>query len=707
MKINLKNAVISGFQNLGENQTIEFDTPGLYGVIGRNLDDGGSNASGKSSFTRALTAGILGTKYIDVNNKEVKNRILGIKPFISTDLEINGKNVGVKRYIGGELSIEVDGQELVGKIDEVQDKFMKIMEISPEHYLHLTHKLQGQSSGFLLMKDAEKKDFLSSFFDTSKIELAATRNEDAIKDLHKKIQKNTEELRYITGSLSVIKTDVDTLTVKVTKYTSTEFLSSVASKKSELVQKEMDIKHLSESSIESLVTQSAEYQPLLDAWALADGSFNFFKQEEYVTKTTSLKKELESLKLVLAQPIIVPGELLSRVKTVESELQRYNTAVLHKKQSDIQIENARKLYSINETKLGSLKPNTCTACGQSISVDVFERMKKVVEDELLSNKNHLNRLLEESSTIVLGDWSAIMGDLKTANDEVSRYHQDNNKDNLKVTISNLQGQLSLLDKELEIKQGNLNSATNALLQLKNSIQSKLSLELSKMNSELKLLQQEISSLEKEAIDAQTLLSTVNKKYSDCLESSVKLEQSMSEINKELTIRSKIGEIFSRNGFIGYIFDGILEEINQEVNENIKQVPVISRLSMYFSPDKTVQKTGAVNKSIVYKIFDNGEEVSYETLSGSEKQSISLSVDVAVDTVLCRRLGVDINYKILDEQFGFVDGENKEALLEFLKTKYHDKIILIVDHGSELNAALDRKITVTKQNGIATVSCQNV
>jgi DNA repair exonuclease SbcCD ATPase subunit len=129
--------------------------------------------------------------------------------------------------------------------------------------------------------------------------------------------------------------------------------------------------------------------------------------------------------------------------------------------------------------------------------------------------------------------------------------------------------------------------------------------------------------------------------------------------------------------------------------------------MYFTPDQVAKSTGTVSKSINYKIFDRNEEVSFSTLSGSEKQSLLIAVDAAVDTVLCRRLGVDINYKILDEQFGWVDSAHKEPLIDFIKNKYSDKIVLIVDHGSELNAAIDKKIVVVKQNGMATISCQAV
>lgn len=243
--------------------------------------------------------------------------------------------------------------------------------------------------------------------------------------------------------------------------------------------------------------------------------------------------------------------------------------------------------------------------------------------------------------------------------------------------------------------------------LKKQTESKLTSSIQLLKHEIITLTSTIESLTKESSIVSEYLDAATGRYNESTKELNILDSKLKTLTSEIILRSKLSEILSRNGFIGYIFDTVLEEINQEVNENIKDLTVISRFSMYFTPDHVAKTTGNVSKSITYKIFDKNEEVSFSTLSGSEKESLLIAVDAAVDTVLCRRLGVDINYKILDEQFGWVDGVHKEPILEFIKNKYHDKIVLIVDHGSELNAAIDKKILVTKQNGMATISCQNL
>ncbi len=708
MKINLNGLTVSGFQNIAENQALTFDGPGMYALIGKNLDDGGSNGSGKSSFTRALTAGILGTKYIDITNKEIKNRILGVPARITIDLEANYQPVQIDRTIGGKLNIAVDGVELDGKADEIQDKFIKHLGISAEHFIHLTHKMQGQFGGFLLMKDSEKKDFLGSFFDTSKLEAAASQNQSIVNQLNKDMIQASEQLKATASSLTSLNQDVLLLTEKVTKYTSTEFISTLASKKSELTHKEMELHQIQDLDLESMLNENEEYLSLkkqyTESVALVSQNETILSQE-----MATISSDIAGLQNKINSPVSVPAELLTKVFEIEQQVkavrlqqQTLNSLLSEKNQLS-------KTFDTVHKKALSLKPDICHTCGQSITDEMYQKISETIGTELRQASDLLeaNRKRLESVLSEKLDDEAIQNAHAAALGEITSFKLSQDKSNLKTALANLEESLRL--KKLAISEmsrftKNLETTIN---HFKETTKSNYQLLLGKVRAEIDSIKKDISAMERESSDAQTTLTAVMKKYNDCMASTTAVETRISSISKELNVRNHIGNILSINGFVGYIFDTVLEEINQEVNENIKQIPVISRLSMYFTPDKTAKTTGNTTKSITSKLFDRGDEISFETLSGSEKQSLLLAVDVAVDIVLCRRLGVDINYKIFDEQFGWVDENNKEPLLEFIKQKYYDKIVLIVDHGSELNAAIDRKIVITKQDGIATVVCQGL
>lgn len=708
MKIELQSVSISSFLNIAEEQTVTFDGPGVYAVIGENRDEGGSNASGKSAFLRALTVLPQGSKYIDITNKEIKNRILGLPSKISGVYKVNGKIVNITRVIGGKLSVSVDGVELDGKTDEIQEKLISVFGISPEHFIHLTHKMQEDFGGFLLMKDSEKKDFLGSFFDTSKIDKAEIQNNTQIKELNLQLSQSSSKLSSLRGSMEVLKSEVDTLTNKVSKYTSTEFISSIAQKKSELTHKEMELQQVESLDVESLLSENEEYTSLTSQLSssqnmLANTEASLLKEIESITA------EINSLQSTINSPVVVPDELVNKV----SELERLIKA--SKAQQDTlnsllsEKNQISRMSDLATKKALELKPDICHTCGQSITDDIYKKISESIgievrqaADLLEANRKRLDSVLANKI-----DEQAVRNEHLQALEAITLFKVSQDKTNLKQSLFNLQESVRLKKSALAELHRSVKNTEQLVQRFRQTTKDNYNMLLSKLRTEIASLNREVELLERESASAAEALKTANSRYSECLDSVNKIDISIAELSHKINLHNKISEILSRNGFIGYIFDSVLEEINREVNENIKEITVISRLSMYFTPDQVAKSTGTVSKSINYKIFDRNEEVSFSTLSGSEKQSLLIAVDAAVDTVLCRRLGVDINYKILDEQFGWVDSAHKEPLIDFIKNKYSDKIVLIVDHGSELNAAIDKKIVAVKQNGMATISCQAV
>lgn len=708
MKIKLKSVNVSAVQNLAENQLVSFSGPGLYGIIGQNLDDGGSNASGKSSLTRAITVGLVGPGYVGITNKGLKNRILGVSPRIVQEWEVDDKAIFIDRTIGGKLIVEVDGVPLTGKSDEIQVKLDTILGITPEHFIHLTHKMQESFGGFLLMKDGDKKDFLGSFFDTSKIDKASAENDANLKTLSTKHVENAERLKLMVNGLLSLKTEVDSLTEKVSRFTSTEFLSYVAAKKSELAHKEIELESVSSTPIEDLLKADTQYCQMMNdldsAQRHMEASVGSSTYQDTINKLSS---EAAQLRVSINAPITIPSDLNMQLQGLESSLATLKAQQFLTSKLLTQKGSKEQEFKKLELKATALVQDKCSTCGQSVSTEIFQKIKDGMNAEItqaVSAIDSLNKKIEASLTGGATE-SDLNGQKNSVLNDIAAFKASQNKDHLKSMLSSIESNINAINAEKNEIEKSVKNTLASLEYFKSTAQKNYGLQISKLQAELGSLQKDIQNAEKEAVTAKELLTGVNTKYQTQLQAVSEVEQSISQTAREVSIRTKISEILSRNGFVGYIFDSILEEINSEVNENVKQIPVISRLSMYFTPDHTVKSTGAVNKNITSKIFDNGEEIAFETLSGSEKESILTAVDVAVDTILCSRLGVDINYKIFDEQFGWVDGEHKEHLLEFLKNKYRDKIVLIVDHGSELNAAIDRKIIVTKQNGIATVSCQ--
>lgn len=706
MKIKLLNATISGFQNIAENQQVFFLEPGLYSVVGQNLDDGGSNASGKSSFVRAITAGILGNKAVSVSNKEAVNRILNVPPEIKIELEVNGKLVNITRVIGGKFTVLVDGVELVGKNDEIQEKLLQILNINEEHFLHLTHKMQGQFGGFLLMKDKDKKDFLSSFFDITKIEEAEEKNAEDIRELSNQLTIESEKLKILVAQNDLLNNEIKTLENKIKEYTSTEFLSKLSSKKSELTHKEIELKELESVNLKEFLLTQENYKNLLNRKNELTAQIANI-EIEYNQSVNELKSQAELIQNELNKEVVIPDELAKSLSEIDFQLK--NSIATDKKILELATkkQNLEKELLNNKKKVESLKPDTCIMCGQPIGLETHNKIKNQFEaeislilsklDEIDKQKQELEKNTKNVSELQLAKESILQ--------QIAVYKNSKDQTVLKQKLNQIKEQITLKTQYFNQIRNELIQTEKMIKDLENMAESNFKSNIAKFKAEIVALKKELEVLEKTVEDAKNTLFSVQKKHETQSKNIAEIENKISFITQKLTIKNKLAQVLSKNGFIGHIFDGILEDLNRLANENIKLIPVISRLNIQFTSDKAVKSTGAINKSITYKILDKDDEVSFESLSGSEKESLMLAVDVALDSILSSRLGVDINYKILDEQFGWVDNENKENLLEFLKQKYKDKVILIIDHGSEINASIDKKIIVQKNNGVATILCQ--
>ena len=59
--------------------------------------------------------------------------------------------------------------------------------------------------------------------------------------------------------------------------------------------------------------------------------------------------------------------------------------------------------------------------------------------------------------------------------------------------------------------------------------------------------------------------------------------------------------------------------------------------------------------------------------------------------------------ILDEPFEGLGGTSKEAALEMLRAYSEDKLILVVDHSSEIGASFSQVIEIVQEDGKSRIS----
>jgi DNA repair exonuclease SbcCD ATPase subunit len=157
-------------------------------------------------------------------------------------------------------------------------------------------------------------------------------------------------------------------------------------------------------------------------------------------------------------------------------------------------------------------------------------------------------------------------------------------------------------------------------------------------------------------------------------------------------------LIGRTGYLGSIFDEVLEDIGQRASSIMSSLPNVSHCSIKLRSTK-VTKAGE-KRAITPTIFIDGAERPLQGCSGGMTSSITLAVDLAVGEVIADRTGARPGWLILDECFDGMDPVTKEACLELLRdTAEKDGIlILVIDHGAELKEMFEKVVTVAFQNG---------
>jgi DNA repair exonuclease SbcCD ATPase subunit len=285
---------------------------------------------------------------------------------------------------------------------------------------------------------------------------------------------------------------------------------------------------------------------------------------------------------------------------------------------------------------------------------------------------------------------------------VAFFLAENNQERIKDTLKIITTALQHNSNSKKAMQNEVEASARSLAIVALAIKQEFTAELQVLKIRHMTLSREIENYEKALSTAKANFDISTGKLEELQKSILLLASQKLDLEIDQKVLEMSSYVLSKSGFFGYIFDGILDDLNKEININLKMIPNVRQYSLQFTPDKVAKTTGVVSKSITFEIKNGNREVAFKPLSGGEKLGLIIAVDEALDTVLSNRLGVHVGWKILDEQFTWIDSNSKEAILEFFKSKSYNKSYFIVDHTSEFNAAVDSRIIVRKRNGIAQV-----
>ncbi|HUM42299.1 MAG TPA: hypothetical protein PKI14_05055 [Fervidobacterium sp.] len=703
-KIEVLKIEVSALKDLDVDQEVTIPQNTVIGVIGINEDDGGSNATGKSSLAISIPLNLFGPKYIGVSAKDLKNRHLKSPVKTVGYYKLNDIDLKVTRVLGGELSfVYGDETPVTGAVDDVQEKLIATIGMTPNQILMLSYKDQKSPTRFLLMTDAEKKEFLSSFVDDSKFEGVYDTLLKEISTIKDSSIKKTATLEYLNNT-NIPKLE-QALVEKDREFNA--FLSEYAAKNEkldlEIASLEYESDNIALTDIEMMLSGNNEYQTLKKQYEKAL-NISTTKNVEAAIQIDAINQEIYAIEKEILNAGKVPDSLNLAVKSATDDL---NTALSLRKKHEynlrllqVTLDEAEKL----EESLNSPNKKICGHCNQELPEKDQETHLANLHKTLDVKKELLNTLFAEceSNSDIDNRISSVESDVLAAKTAIAEFLAANSPAKLQEAVANKKKDIKAIELEKLLAQSSVNSLKNQISSIVNQTQRDID---NLKNSIYESIKNKKNEKQQLTYTYEKHVSTVNKSKLDfeaaLLESS-KISEEIVGLSRSLEVKIHTKDAVSKDGAIAYLFDEILEDLNAEINKNLKLFPNAQKFSLFFLPEKTTKSTGNVSKNITFTLFSGSEEINIKTTSGGEEMSILTAVDEALDTVLERRMGFFVGWKVLDEQMGFIDLNTKEAILDFYKEKSHNKSYIVIDHGSELNASFEDRITLRKKDKIARV-----
>lgn len=223
-----------------------------------------------------------------------------------------------------------------------------------------------------------------------------------------------------------------------------------------------------------------------------------------------------------------------------------------------------------------------------------------------------------------------------------------------------------------------------LVQMNNEAMHKLG----SLKSPIALASQNVSLAKNKLAQLTERKSSVNKALAR-LEASKK---TLLDQEKKLSILNHASNILGRSGFLGSIFDEILQDIESRSNEMIKCLPNIDQFAIMVSSTKITKTKGTAKKEITVNVTKNGKEVSIKSLSGGQQCGLELCSDLASAEAIRSRSGVPLGWVCLDEAMDGLGVDEKQAAIAMIKERVNG-LVLIIDHATEIKEGFDKIIEI--------------
>lgn len=689
---------LENFRSWRKPARIELPETGLVLLKGVNHDTGGGSGSGKTTIPLAVNYGLGECEYPATALKswwddEPMRVGLGFTDGFKIDRGTKGLKV-----------VDTDGEKMKGGISQKEEKIAQYLGTDVKTALMLTYRGQRQRGFFISVTDAAKKDFLTKVLDLGKYE-------KQIEDSEARVKKLETELLVLRAEHQAAVTAHHAAPVIDASHSQERLRAlgaDLAAAEYRLAELRQQIGALEESCAADAQATRAVYQDRIQAGrerakaalSVPQPPVDRTELEHWNDVVRQCRDRLDRLgkehdAKVRARETLVSGmsarigdlmktvgaedNLASLRANVERDIARMAVDKCPTCQQDW--DHAQKHREQLVQKLGAIDEAlaVCAAAREEVEA-IRHELLAVPQVEKNASIEKIQKVRDEAMSKAGAAQSAIIS-ATTQHEAHCRANAAEAQAELAVLMAEVSSQVEAVKADYRERTGKLQEQVDEAWRSIHEIQG------AQENHKRMVVESEWAAAQKETL----------RKQEDAAHE--RLLPKEVELCREQDFQQLIG----REGFLGSIFDEVLEQIGDEANRLLAAVANTRHVTIRFQSENLTQK-GTVKREIRPIVSVGGFEAPLESaLSGGMKGVVELAVDLALAAVVAERSGVRLGWLVLDEALDGLGPVEKDSALEILGQYAQDRLVLVVDHSSEFQSSFSRTIEVEMRSGESRVT----
>lgn len=680
--LKLQNLTLEGIGRFVNTQEVDFTSLGnLVQVDGKNNNTGGSSGAGKSTVFNALDY-LFGLN--DIPNSSLQSRLTKEAMSVGATFDWDGKIVKIQR--GKKLYVEIDGQVVTGSNKLAEEAIDKVIGMPRDLFRKLLHKRQKEGGFFLQLTPKETHSFLSDVL--------------GLGDLAAKTETLDKKIKELTLAYEKAKT---------AHYGAQQALQSNEN---------------ALAAIGEAPKPEVDQATVLDLKAKLDAALALLEPVK-----AAHKAELAALEQTRPQGTVQPydyslqNDLRTQIRAAEAEL----NALLDK-------ERARKTdltKQINELRVQKVREDTTAARGEKAMSEAFalaEEIKKIQASQCPtcaqhwaddSAKTKMASMIEKAKAlgleVVAGKEASAQSTLIASRiaflEAAMNLTNNEGMPEANKKLTDLHG-LLLADQQKEQEWTSSQNAANQAklaeyVKVQREMLARHAAEIDMASGQARLAQ---SAFDMAVMKMRTYaqnLAQYEKVLSNLKSASEQYTKQVSALSDEVRQHQAALELAEEakrviKSFASCAFDDALEEVGEMATKIVRGIPTMANATISLEGTRET-KDGKVKEEVNAVISMDGEiNIPIKTLSGGERSSVDLAIDLAVIDLLESKTNKGIDIFVLDEPFTGLDTVGVEMALEVLKSANPSKKLILVDHNPEAKQMIQSKIIVERDGATSKI-----